>query len=92
MLSRYPSVVFAPNGGTTFVVHIDPSIASAQLRTPMPAADVNGRLAAPWRWGGHHVDVDAKQVQFTFVNRLDDACWVEVVSFDLAQTHGEPET
>jgi hypothetical protein len=78
-------VVFAPNGGATFVVHINPSITTARLRTPMPAVDPDGRLAAPWRWGGHHVDVDARLVRFTFVNRLNETRWTEVVSFDSAQ-------
>lgn len=85
MPPRYPAVVFAPNGGATFVVHISPSTTSAQLRTPMPATSDDGRLAAPWRWGGHHVNIEARQVEFTFVNRLNQARWTEVVSFDLAQ-------
>ena len=85
MPPRYPSVVFAPNGGATFIVHIDGSTSSARLRTPMPAADASGRLAAPWRWGGHHVDIDAKLVRFTFVNRLNETRWTEVVSFDSAE-------
>jgi hypothetical protein len=82
MPTRYPAVVFAPNGGATFVVYIDPSTRSAQLRTPMPATGPDGRLAAPWRWGGHQVDVDARIVHFTFVNRLNDMHWSEDVSFE----------
>jgi hypothetical protein len=82
MPPRYPAVVFAPNGGATFVVHIDPSTTSAQLRTPMPATGADGRLAAPWRWGGHQVDIDARIVHFTFVNRLNDMHWSEDVSFE----------
>jgi hypothetical protein len=82
MPPRYPAVVFAPNGGATFVVHLDSSTMSPQLTTPMPAVDLNGRLAAPWRWGGHQVDIRARVVHFTFVNRLDDTRWTEDVSFD----------
>ena len=85
MPPRYPAVVFAPNGGATFIVQINPSTTSARLRTPMPAIDANGRLAAPWRWGGHHVDIDAKSVRFTFVNRVNETRWTEVVSFDSAE-------
>ena len=82
MPPRYPAVVFAPNGGATFVVHINPSTTSARLRTPMPATSADGRLAAPWRWGGHQVDVNARIVHFTFVNRLNDTHWSEDVSFE----------
>jgi len=79
---RYPAVVFAPNGGATFVVHINPSTTSNRLRTPMPAIGADGRLAAPWRWGGHQVDIEARMVHFTFVNRLNDTLWTEDVSFE----------
>jgi hypothetical protein len=75
-------VVFAPNGGATFVVHLNPSTTSPRLHTPMPAMDVNGRLAPPWRWGGHQVDISARVVHFTFVNRLNDTRWTEDVSFE----------
>jgi hypothetical protein len=83
MSPRYPAVVFAPNGGATFVVQIDPSTTSARLRTPMPAVGADGRLAPPWRWGGHHVDIDARLVHFTFINRLNETRWTESVPFDL---------
>lgn len=82
MLSRFPAVVFAPNGGTTFVVHLDPSRASSPLPTPMPAVGDNGRLAAPWAWGGHQVDVGARVVHFTFVNRSSNERWTADVPFD----------
>jgi hypothetical protein len=82
MPSRFPAVVFAPNGGGTFVVHLNPSTSSARLRTPMPATGADGRLAAPWRWGGHQVDIEARVVHFTFVNRLNDMRWSEDVSFE----------
>lgn len=82
MPPRYPAVVFAPNGGATFIIQINPSTTSAQLRTPMPAIDTKSRLAAPWRWGGHHVDMDARLVHFTFVNRLNETRWTETVPFD----------
>jgi hypothetical protein len=85
MAARYPAVVFAPDGGATFVVYINPLVTSARLRTPMPATDANGRLAAPWRWGGHHIDMDARLVQFTFVNRLNEARWTQSISFESAQ-------
>jgi len=75
-------VVFASNGGATFVVHLDPSTTSAEIRTPMPAVDINGRLAAPWRWGGHQVDIGARVVHFTFVDRLNDARWTADVPFE----------
>jgi hypothetical protein len=81
MPARYPAVVFAPDGGATFVVHLDPSTASPPLHTPMPALGANGWLAAPWRWGGHQVDIGAQVVHFTFVNRLTDARWTADVSF-----------
>ena len=78
---RYPSVVFSPNGAT-FVVHLDPSTTSSSLRTPMPASGADGRLAAPWRWGGHQVDITVRVVHFTFVNRLDNAHWTADVRFE----------
>ncbi len=81
MRVRYPAVVFAPNGGGTFVVHLDASTASPSLRTPMPAVDADGRLAAPWRWGGHQVDFEAQVVHFTFVNRTNNERWTAHVSF-----------
>ena len=56
MLARYPAVVFSPNGGARFVVHLDRFTTSSSLHTPMPATTVEGRLAAPWRWGGHQIE------------------------------------
>ena len=82
MPPRYPAVVFAPNGGATFIVHLDPSQASGQLTTPMPAVGADGRLAAPWRWGGHRVDVEARVVHFAFVNRLSAERWTADVPFE----------
>jgi hypothetical protein len=82
MSVRYPAVVFAPNGGATFVVRVDASTSSPWLRTPMPAIRLDGRLAAPWRWGGHQIDIRARVVHFTFVNRLDDARWMADVPFE----------
>ncbi|MBK9714210.1 MAG: hypothetical protein IPO81_23325 [Kouleothrix sp.] len=82
MSVRYPVVVFAPNGGATFVVHLNASSASPSLRTPMPAVGEDGRLASPWRWGGHHVDTNTWVVHFTFVNRLTDARWTAEVPFE----------
>jgi hypothetical protein len=82
MPSRYPAVVFAPDGGATFVVHLDPSTTSSSLPTPMPAVGADGRLAAPWRWGGHQVDIDARIVHFTFVNRQNNARWTADVRFE----------
>jgi hypothetical protein len=79
---RYPVVVFAPNGGTTFVVHLDSSNTSAPLRTPMPAVGPDGRLAPPWRWGGHQVDIGARVVHFAFVNRFNNARWTADVPFE----------
>lgn len=79
---RYPAVVFAPNGGASFVVHLGPAHASAAQPTPMPAQSANGRLAAPWRWGGHQVDVDARVVHFAFVNRLNNERWTAQVTFE----------
>lgn len=82
MAARYPAVVFAPNGGTTFSVRLDPSRASSWLPTPMPAVGADGRLAPPWRWGGHHVDIDARVVHFAFVNRLSAERWTADVPFE----------
>jgi hypothetical protein len=82
MPARYPIVVFAPNGGATFIVHIDPSTASSSLRTPMPVVDADGRLAASWRWGGHQVDIAARIVHFTFVNRHNNTRWTADVRFE----------
>jgi hypothetical protein len=82
MRSRYPIVVFAPNGGATFVVHLDEATTSAPLRTPMPATSLAGRLAAPWRWGGHQVDIGAQVVHFAFVNRFDNTRWIADVPFE----------
>jgi len=67
MPSRYPVVVFAPNGGATFVVHLSAADVSRTLPTPMPAMR-GGRLAADWRWGGHQIDAQARVVHFTFVS------------------------
>ena len=82
MPQRYPAVVFAPNGGATFIVRLDPSRASAWLRTPMPARNASGGLAAPWRWGGHQVDIDARVVHFAFVNRHSAERWTADVPFE----------
>ena len=82
MPARYPAVVFAPNGGATFIVQLDPSRASPSLPTPMPAMSADGRLAAPWRWGGHQVDIDARVVHFAFVNRLSAERWTADVPFE----------
>ena len=82
MPTRFPVVVFASNGGASFVVHLDPSTVSSSLRTPMPATSPDGRLAAPWRWGGHQIDLEARVVHFTFVNRLNDAHWKADVPFE----------
>lgn len=81
MAARYPMVVFAPNGGTTFVVHLNPTTASRPLPTPMPAVGADGRLAAPWRWGGHQVDIAAQVVHFAFVNRLNNERWTADVPY-----------
>jgi hypothetical protein len=75
-------VVFAPNGGTTFVVHLSESEVSRPLLTPMPATRADGRLAAAWRWGGHQIDTRAQVVHFTFVNRLSNECWAADVAFE----------
>jgi hypothetical protein len=48
----------------------------------MPASGADGRLAAPWRWGGHQVDITERVVHFTFVNRLDNAHWTADVQFE----------
>jgi hypothetical protein len=81
MPRRYPLVVFAPNGGATFVVRLSESLTSLPLRTPMPAVQADGRLAPPWRWGGHQVDQLAQTVHFTFVNRLSNETWQSDVPF-----------
>ena len=82
MPARYPMVVFAPDGGSTFVVHLDPTNASPPRRTPMPAVGVDGRLATPWRWAGHQVDIGARIVHFAFVNRLNDERWTAEAPFE----------
>ena len=81
MPSRYPVVVFAPNGGATFVVHLSASDVSRPLPTPMPDTRSDGRLAEAWRWGGHQIDIQARVVHFTFVNRLSNECWTADVAF-----------
>ncbi|HNP85774.1 MAG: hypothetical protein JST60_04610 [Chloroflexi bacterium SZAS-1] len=81
MAIRYPLVVFAPNGGTTFVIQFSPATASPPLPTPMPEVDPDGRLAAPWRWGGHTIDIASGVVHFRFVNRVNDALWEDQVPF-----------
>jgi hypothetical protein len=81
MPGRYPLVVFAPNGGASFVVRLSESVTSLPLRTPMPATQADGRLAPPWRWGGHQVDQDTQMVHFTFVNRLTNESWQADVPF-----------
>jgi hypothetical protein len=79
---RYPVVVFAPNGGATFVIQFDTATASKTLRTPLPAVDPDGRLAPPWRWGGHQVDISARVVHFAFVNRFNNERWSADVPFE----------
>ncbi len=79
---KYPVVVFAPNGGASFVVHVNESDVSASLPTPMPATRSDGKLAPDWRWGGHQIDMRARVVHFTFFNRHSDACWKADVTFD----------
>jgi len=81
MPSRYPVVVFAPNGGATFVVHLSAADVSGPLPTPMPDTRQDGRLAADWRWGGHQIDTQARVVHFTFVNRLSNEFWKADVAF-----------
>jgi hypothetical protein len=81
MPAKYPVVVFAPNGGTTFVVRLSETEVSRSLPTPMPATRADGRLAAAWRWGGHQIDDRARTVHFTFVNRLSNECWMADVAF-----------
>jgi hypothetical protein len=81
MPSRYPVVVFAPNGGATFVVHLSASDISRSLPTPMPETRADGRLSAAWRWGGHQIDTQARVVHFTFVNRISHECWTADVPF-----------
>jgi hypothetical protein len=48
----------------------------------MPATEADGRLAAPWRWGGHQIDTTIRVVHFTFVNRLTNARWSADVQFE----------
>jgi len=81
MPSRYPVVVFAPNGGATFIVHLSSTDVSGPLPTPMPGTRQDGRLAADWRWGGHQIDTQARVVHFTFVNRLSNEFWKADVVF-----------
>ena len=81
MPSRYPVVVFAPNGGATFVVHLSAADVSRSLPTPMPDMRDDGRLSADWRWGGHQIDTQARVVHFTFVNRLNNESWTADVAF-----------
>jgi hypothetical protein len=82
MPAKYPTVVFAPNGGATFVVHLNESEVSRALPTPMPATRSDGGLAPDWRWGGHQVDERARVVHFTFVNRTSNECWMADVALD----------
>ncbi len=82
MIARYPAVIFAPNGGATFVVRFDADRETQPLRTPMPAVGADGRLAAPWRWGGHQVDLTAHVVHFAFVNRINAERWTAKVPFE----------
>ena len=82
MPTRYPCIVFSPDGGSTFVVHLDALRTTPSFATPRPATAADGRLAAPWRWGGHQVDLDARVVHFTFVNRLTQAHWTATVQFE----------
>ena len=82
MPARYPTVVFAPNGGATFTVWLEAGRETPPLRTPMPAVGPDGRLAAPWRWGGHQVDLAARIVHFAFVNRLSAERWTAEVPFE----------
>ena len=80
MPSRYPVVVFAPNGGATFVVHLSAVDVSPTLPTPMPEVR-DGRLSAAWRWGGHQIDTQSRVVRFTFVNRVSNESWTADVAF-----------
>ena len=48
----------------------------------MPATNADGRLAAPWRWGGHQIDVSERVVHFTFVNRISNECWIADVAVE----------
>jgi hypothetical protein len=82
MPSKYPVVVFAPDGGSTFVVHVSESDVSSALPTPMPATRTDGKLAPDWRWGGYKIDIRARIVHFTFVHRLNDTSWKADVAFD----------
>lgn len=82
MSAKYPLVVFAANGGASCVVHLSPSEISLPMHTPMPAAQADGRLAPPWRWGGHRVDLQAQVVHFTFVNRSSGEVWTADVLFE----------
>jgi hypothetical protein len=82
MPAKYPRVVFAPNGGTTFVVHLSESDVSRPLPTPMPATRADGGLDVAWRWGGHQIDDRTRIVHFTFVNRLSNECWMADVAFE----------
>jgi hypothetical protein len=80
MPSRYPVVVFAPNGGATYDVHLSATDVSRALPTPMPEVR-DGRLSADWRWGGHQIDTQARVVHFTFVNRRSNESWTADVAF-----------
>lgn len=82
MAARYPAVVFAPNGGATFTVRIDAARETQPLPTPMPAIGADGRLAPPWRWGGHQIDLAAQVVHFAFVNRQNAERWTAEVPFE----------
>jgi hypothetical protein len=82
MPAKYPVVVFAPNGGATFVVHLSETDVSPSLPTPMPATRTDGNLAPDWRWGGYKIDVHARSVHFTFFHRRSEMCWEADVAFD----------
>ena len=81
MPSRFPVVVFAPNGGATFVVHLSAVDVSPPLPTPMPDMRDDGRLSPDWRWGGHQIDTQARVVHFTFVHRVSNESWTADVPF-----------
>ena len=85
MPAKYPIVVFAPNGGTTFVVHLSATAVSDTLHTPMPSVGSDGRLASPWRWGGHQIDATGQVVHFTFVNQASNETWTADVPFELSR-------